>query len=71
MAPTNEQLKRALSLAVSMLSIYEPPDSRAVSDEFVALACVDCGNMNDEVMPIIEAALARFNSHRCVVRGND
>jgi hypothetical protein len=58
MKPTPEQLTRALSLAVDMLSIYEPPDSRAVSDEFVALACVDCGSVEGRVMDVIDAALA-------------
>lgn len=56
--PTIEQLKKALSLAVNMLSVHEPPDSRAVSDEFVALACVDCGVVKDSDMTIIERALA-------------
>ena len=57
--PTREQLKMALSLAVNMLSAHEPPDSRAASDEFVALACVDCGDVTGLVMPVIEAALAK------------
>jgi hypothetical protein len=57
--PTPAQVKRALSLAVSLLSKYEPPDSRAVSDEFVALACVDCGDVSGKVMDIIESALVR------------
>jgi hypothetical protein len=56
--PTIDQLKAALRLAVNMLSVHEPPDSRAVSDEFVALACVDCGDTEGRVMEVIEAALA-------------
>jgi hypothetical protein len=59
MTPTPEQLKRALELAVSMLSVHELPDSRAVSDEFVALASVDCGIVEGRVMEVIDAALAR------------
>jgi hypothetical protein len=55
--PTMDDMKTALELAVNMLSQYEPPDSRAVSNEFVALACIVCGDTSDEVMQIIRAAL--------------
>jgi len=47
----------ALSLAVNILSQFQPPDSRAFSDEFVALAAVDAGCANDEHIAIIRAAL--------------
>lgn len=54
-----KDLRDALSLAVNMLAPYEPGDSRAVSDEFVALASVVSGDTSGEVMPIIRAALER------------
>lgn len=57
MKPTYEQLHIALKLAVKMLSIYEPPDSRATSNEFVALAAVECDLVNDEVMKVIQNSL--------------
>lgn len=52
-------LREALMLAVNMLSIFEPGDSRAVSDEFVALACVCTGDTSPDVMAVIRAALAK------------
>lgn len=52
-------IEKALACAVNMLSIYEPPDSRAVSDEFVALAAVVSGDTSPEVMAVIDAKLAR------------
>lgn len=61
-ASTIEDYRMALSLAVAMLSHHEPPDSRAVSDEFVALACVDCGDATGDVMPTIRRALERNKS---------
>jgi hypothetical protein len=62
-AIVSRDLRRALQLAVRMLAPYEPGDSRAVSDEFVALAAVaDANDMSPRVMLVIEAALARDNS---------
>lgn len=59
-APLIEAREReALGLAVAMLSHYEPGDSRAVSDEFVALAAVACGIAKDEDWTIIRAAAIR------------
>jgi hypothetical protein len=55
--PTVEQLRRGLSLALKMLEPHEPPDSRAVSDEFVALAVLESGDASDVVMAVIDAAL--------------
>jgi hypothetical protein len=52
-------IEKALMCAVNMLSVYEPPDSRAVSDEFVALAAVASGDTSERVMTVIEGALAR------------
>lgn len=57
MKATYEQLELAFKLAVQMLSKLEPGDSRAVSNEFVALAAVECELVDDRVMNIIEAAL--------------
>lgn len=54
----NAAVRDALSLAVNMLAPLEPGDSRAVSDEFVALASVACGDMRQEVMDIIRARLS-------------
>lgn len=52
-------IQKALRLAVNALSLYEPPDSRACSDEFVALAAVDAGDTSEPVVAVIDAALAR------------
>jgi len=52
-----EHRDKALDLAVCLLGKYEPPDSRAVSDVFVALAAVSCGNDNQECWDIIDKAL--------------
>lgn len=57
MCPTKKELQDALTLAVALLAPYEPPDSRAVSNEFVALAELSCGNATLEAMAIIRAAL--------------
>jgi hypothetical protein len=57
--PTIEQLQKALHLALRMLQPHEPADSRAVSDEFVALACVHSGDVSDNVMQVIETALSK------------
>lgn len=54
-----DQLREALTLAVNLLAVNEPGDSRAVSDEFVALAAVSTGDASREVMAIIRAANAR------------
>lgn len=51
-----QALEAALSLAVCMLAPYEPGDSRAVSDEFVTLAAIDCG------LPDTEGAYAKIIS---------
>jgi acyl-CoA reductase-like NAD-dependent aldehyde dehydrogenase len=59
MLPTYQQLKLALDLACNMLVIHEPPDSRAVSNEFVALAAVQSGLVDANVMSVIEQALVK------------
>ena len=55
-----EQLKNALSVALGMLAPYEPGDSRAVSDEFVALATVECEIDDEASWVVINAALERM-----------
>ncbi len=71
--PTLEEIKRegykariadltaALELALAKLIKLEPPDSRAVSDEYVAMAAVHAGGdiVNDEARQIIAEGLAR------------
>jgi hypothetical protein len=49
-----ERLRKALSAALGMLIAYEPPDSRAVSDMFVALACVEAGPDDQACWDIIK-----------------
>ena len=53
-----ERLGRALDLALAMLIKHEPGDSRAVSNEFVALATVAAGIDNDSSWAVIDTALA-------------
>lgn len=53
-----EPMRKALALALCYLLQFEPGDSRAVSNEFVAMQAVLSGDTSGEVMPIIEAALA-------------
>lgn len=56
------QVEPALKVAVAMLSCREPGDSRAVSDEFVALAAVECGCADAECMRVIDTALAAWRA---------
>lgn len=53
-------LQLALDLALAWLVRYEPSDSRAVSNEFVAMAAIACGQNDnlDECRRIIRTALA-------------
>ena len=53
-----EPLRKALALALCYLARFEPGDSRAVSNEFVAMSSVLAGDTSGEVMPIIEDALS-------------
>ena len=57
MTPTMAQMKDALDLALAMLIEHEPPDSRAVSNEFVAMASVASGDASEDVMEVIDNAL--------------
>lgn len=54
-----DNLKLGLDLAIAMLAPHEPPDSRAVSDEFVALAALSTGDDCIAVMQIINDGIAR------------
>jgi len=60
----NSCLRKALSVATSMLIHHEPPDSRAVSDEFVAIAAVQSGDMSMPVMTVIDRAIIRVNEQK-------
>lgn len=58
LACRTDNLQKALDLALHILSASEPSDSRAVSDEFVAMAAVSCGvDVSDSCMQVIEAGL--------------
>lgn len=52
-------LQKALNLALRYLFAHEPGDSRAVSDEFVAMCAVSSNCVNEQCRQIIERALAR------------
>lgn len=56
--PTREQLEKALNVATNMLIKHEPSDSRAVSNEFVAIAAVQSNQVDDNVMQVLDTALA-------------
>lgn len=58
-----DRLRRGLSVALNMLEPNEPPDSRAVSDEFVALYALSIGDSSDKVMAVIDAALQHKQAH--------
>lgn len=59
-----KKLEAALNLAVDMLSVHEPGDSRACSDEFVSLAAASIGDLSDPVMKVIDAANERNKVHQ-------
>jgi hypothetical protein len=52
-------LELALDLACRTLGDMEPPDSRAVSAEFVSMFSILCGCPNDEARQIIRDAIER------------
>lgn len=56
----NGHLDNALNLALARLSTNEPGDSRAVSNEFVAMAAVHLGVDTPETHEVICAALAKM-----------
>jgi hypothetical protein len=51
-------LQEALDLALDILGAMEPGDSRAVSNHYVAMACVAAGKTDDEVMRCIRETRA-------------
>ena len=53
-----KQLRAALKLAVDIVMVNEPGDSRAVSDEAVALAAVVCECDDEKCWAVIDQALA-------------
>jgi len=55
----NTCLRKALTVALAALEKYEPGDSRAVSDEFVAMAAVHGGDYSLPVMSVIDRAFQR------------
>lgn len=59
-----DDLEQALDLAVRMLGESEFGDSRACSDEFVALAAILVGIGGDAAREIISAARARERASR-------
>jgi len=54
-----DDLRAALDLALIRLGALEPGDSRAVSDEFVAMAAAGTPHHNDEGREIIRRAIER------------
>jgi hypothetical protein len=58
------QVQQALQLAVNIIMASEPGDSRAVSNEAVALAAVSCGDTSEPVMKVIRDALAVPSTHQ-------
>lgn len=62
-------LKTALKLALCWLSLHEPQDSRAVSDEFVAMASVEAGLDDAECLAIIERGIETFKTSAHARRG--
>jgi hypothetical protein len=62
LAKERQALKLALNVAVTQLYFTEPGDSRAVSDTFVALACVDTGDIDQPVIDVLKAERARLDT---------
>lgn len=59
--PTIEQLQLALSVAVGILMLTEPSDSRGVSSEVVALVTIASGDASDKVMEVLNKANKELN----------
>jgi hypothetical protein len=68
--PTYEEVMLALQVAVDILSLYEPGDSRAVSNEFVALAYVSCGCIDEESKKIIVETAEKFDKKYDELKNN-
>jgi hypothetical protein len=54
----NADLALALDYALIVLGKYEAPDSRAVTDEFVAMAAISCDCANEACREILRNAIA-------------
>jgi hypothetical protein len=67
--PRTEEVREALNLAVNMIMAGEPGDSRAVSDEAVALAAVACGDTSEAVMKVIRGSTAAQLTESCDTPG--
>lgn len=56
----SEKYKLALELALILLHRYEPGDSRAVSDDFVAMAAIlSDANTSDDCVDLIRQSIIR------------
>ena len=62
-SPRVSQLEAALELALLILEAREPQDSRAVSDEFVAMAAVLAECANESALTLIEEGLKIPRTH--------
>lgn len=53
------ELEAALTLALDALGLLEPTDSRAVSDQYVAMSAICCGVEAEGSLPIVLEELDR------------
>lgn len=60
MEQRERNLTEALNLALDILQPMESGDSRAVSDEYVAMASVFCGIEDDKSMAVIRKRLEYY-----------
>ena len=61
-----EKYKLALELALILLSKYEPGDSRAVSDDFVAMAAIHAdANTSEDCVELVRQSIIR----ECTIKG--
>lgn len=60
MEKRESNLTEALNLALDLLYPSESGDSRAISNEFVAMGAVLCGIEDDKTMEVIRVQLAHF-----------
>lgn len=52
--PRVEAYEKALDLAIAILGRWEPSDSRAISDQFVTIAAVRCGDKSKEILEYLD-----------------
>lgn len=62
MSSRYNDVKEALNLALIILGRDEPSDSRAVSNEYVAMISAGTGGHNDECRQIIRNAISRLDA---------